>query len=150
MSAASPVSLLFVYGSLRPGSRNPHAVFLLARCRAFGPATMPGRLFRNGTHFAALHEPESDNRVLGDVMELPSDRAVEMLTSLDRYEGIGAGLLNPPSYNRAHVPVILTDGTLLTCWAWLWNLPVNGMKHVRHGDALKAINGGAPKAAASA
>ena len=137
MSAASPVSLLFVYGSLRPGSRNPHAVFLLARCRALGPAAMPGRLFRNGTHFAALHEPESESRVLGDVMELPPDRAGEMLTSLDRYEGIGAGLPDPPFYIRHCIPVMLPDGTHLTCWAWLWNLPVNGMKHVRHGDALK-------------
>ncbi len=138
MSAASPVSLLFVYGSLRPGSRNPHAAFLLTRCRTLGTAAMPGRLFRNGTHFAALHEPESECCVIGDVMELPPDRAGEMLTSLDRYEGIGAGLPHPPSYVRNCIPAVLPDGTAHNCWAWLWNLPVNGMKHVRHGDSLKA------------
>ncbi len=138
MSAASPVSLLFVYGSLRPGSRNPHAAFLPTRCRTLGTAAMPGRLFRNGTHFAALHEPESESCVIGDVMELPPDRAGEMLTSLDRYEGIGAGLPHPPSYVRNCIPAVLPDGTAHNCWAWLWNLPVNGMKHVRHGDSLKA------------
>ena len=70
-------------------------------------------------------------------MELPSDCAGEMLTSLDRYEGIGTGLPDPPSYVRNSVAVTLEDGTGLTCWAWLWNLPLTGMRHLRHGDALK-------------
>src|SRR6187455_3081464 len=121
MSAASLVSLLFVYGSLRPGSSNPHASFLLARCRLLGGAVMPGRLFRNGTHLAALHEPGSESRVLGEVMELPPDRTEQMLASLDRYEGIGTGLPDPPSYVRQSVTVTLEDGRCLICWAWLWN-----------------------------
>ena len=98
---------------------------------------MPGRLFRNGSHFCALHEPESSSQVLGVVMELPADHAADILISLDRYEGIGAGLSDPPSYVRQCVSATPSDGSPVLCWAWLWNLPVDGMKHLRHGDALK-------------
>lgn len=70
-------------------------------------------------------------------MELPAGHADNMLISLDRYEGIGAGLSTPPCYVRQCVSATLHDGTPLRCWAWLWNLPVDGMKHLRHGDALK-------------
>lgn len=98
---------------------------------------MPGRLFRNGAHFCALHEPESDSRVLGEVVELPDGHATGILNSLDHYEGIGAGLASPPSYVRQSVSTTLSDGTVVLCWAWLWTQPVDGMKHLRHGDALK-------------
>ncbi len=138
MPAAPPVSHLFVYGSLRSGGVNPHAAFLHSACRSHGPASIPGRLFRNGTHLGALHEPQSNGRVIGEVMELPAGRDDAILTSLDRYEGIGNGLSAPQCYVRQCLPATLGDGTILACWAWLWNLPVNGMKHLRHGDFLKA------------
>ena len=138
MPAAPPVPHLFVYGSLRTGGLNPHAAFLHSVCRILGSATIPGRLFSNGTHFAALHELESNGRVIGEVLELPPGRDAAILTSLDRYEGIGTGLSISQCYVRQCLAATLGDGTILSCWAWLWNLPVKGMKHLRHGDSLKA------------
>ena len=117
---------------------NPHAAFLHSVCRSLGPATIPGRLFINGTHFGALHEPETKGRVVGEVLELPAGRDDAILASLDRYEGIGNGLAAPQRYVRQCLPATLDDGTILACWAWLWNLPVHGVKHLRHGDSLKA------------
>jgi gamma-glutamylcyclotransferase (GGCT)/AIG2-like uncharacterized protein YtfP len=136
MSAALLVPLLFIYGSLRVGSANPHAPFLHRRCRHAGTGRMPGRLFRNGSLHGALYEPESASRVIGDIFELPEETAAEMLTSLDRYEGIGAGVPAPASFKRELVGVHLPDGTPLKCWAWLYTQPLKGFSHIRHGDVL--------------
>lgn len=136
MSAAVLVPLLFIYGSLRVGSVNPHAAFLHSCCRHTGKGRMPGRLFRNGSTHAALYEPEGAGVVIGDVLELPANRVPEMLTSLDRYEGIGAGLPLPPAFKRELVAVSLTDGTRIECWAWLFTQSVKGFLHIRNGDAL--------------
>ncbi len=136
MSEVSPASLLFVYGTLRLGSHNPHAVFLHSRCRRTGSARMPGRLFRIGSVYGALYEPDSESSVLGDVLELPEHSAQEILGSLDRYEGIGAGLPRPATFRRERVRAIMESGEEVKCWTWIYNLPVKGCSHVRHGDAL--------------
>jgi len=137
MSATPPVPRLFVYGSLRMGSANPHAAFLHARSRPLGSGKMPGRLYRAGPQHVAVYEQESASHVWGDVLELPPDRAEEMLTSLDRYEGIGTGLPKPATFRRDRVNVALEDGAVVECWAWLYDLPVKGCSHLRHGDSLK-------------
>jgi gamma-glutamylcyclotransferase (GGCT)/AIG2-like uncharacterized protein YtfP len=137
MSAVLLVPLLFIYGSLRVGSANPHAAFLHSCCRHFGRGRMSGRLFRNGSVHGALYEPGGTGSVIGDVLELPAGRVGEMLSSLDRYEGIGAGLPAPPAFKRELVAVSLEDHTPVECWAWLYIHPVKGLNHIRHGDALK-------------
>src|SRR5688572_6617444 len=137
MSAVMLVPLLFIYGSLRVGSTNPHAAYLHSCCRHCGIGKMPGRLFRNGSLHAAVYEPGAQHTVAGDVFELPDGRCGELICSLDRYEGIGAGLPHPPAFRREEVPVSLADGTSLQCWAWLYILSVKGFSPVRHGDALK-------------
>jgi gamma-glutamylcyclotransferase (GGCT)/AIG2-like uncharacterized protein YtfP len=137
MAAASPVPLLFVYGSLRIGSANPHAAFLHSGCRRVGSGKMPGRLFRNGSLHGAVYEEKSESHVVGDVLELPPERAEDILVSLDRYEGIGSGLPKPSPFRRGRVAVVLENGTRVDCWAWLYNLPLSGCSYIRHGDALK-------------
>jgi gamma-glutamylcyclotransferase (GGCT)/AIG2-like uncharacterized protein YtfP len=135
--SASPVITLFVYGSLRVGGGNPHASFLHSRCRHAGVGIMRGRLFRNGTQWGALYEPDGNLSVRGDVFELPPDSAESMLLSLDRYEGIGAGLPAPPGYHRRIVSVTIdASAPVVACWAWLYVSPLNGWHHVRSGDAL--------------
>jgi gamma-glutamylcyclotransferase (GGCT)/AIG2-like uncharacterized protein YtfP len=136
MSAALLVPLLFIYGSLRVGSANPHAVFLHRCCRHTGKGRMPGRLFRSGSLHGATYEPDSASSVVGDVFELPDGRAGEMISSLDRYEGIGAGIPAPPAFRRELVMVSMANGTSLQCWAWLYTQPVKGLTQVRHGDVL--------------
>ena len=132
-----PVPLLFVYGSLRLGSANPHAAFLHARCRTVGAGRMRGRLFRNGLLYGALYEQESSSSVIGDVLELPAGHSGDILVSLDRYEGIGGGMPKPAAYHRSLVKVSLANDTVVECWAWLYALPLTGCTHIRHGDALK-------------
>ena len=137
MSAVMLVPLLFIYGSLRVGSANPHAAFLHSCCRHGGLGRMSGRLFRSGSVHAAVYEPDTNHSVVGDVLELPEGRVCELLSSLDRYEGIGAGLPNPPAFKRELVWVSAVDGTALQCWAWIYILPTKGFSHIRHGDALR-------------
>ena len=98
---------------------------------------MPGRLFRNGSVHGALHEPDHSGTVVGDVLELPPDSRDEILATIDRYEGIGARLPRPAAFRRERVTVIMdADGSPAECWAWLYNLPVKGASHIRHGDIL--------------
>ena len=136
MSDRPSVLPLFVYGTLRKGSANPHAVFLHSRCRHTGTARMPGRLFRSTATYGALYEPGSNTKVLGDLLELPAAAAQEILTSLDRYEGIGPGMPRPHPFRRDVVQVEREDGEMVECWTWLYNLPTKGCSLVRHGDAL--------------
>ena len=136
MSAAPPVTRVFVYGSLRPGSTNPHATFLSFRCPSLGRAKIRGRLFRNGLQFAAVHEPNGHKEVTGDVLVLPELHAGDIIESLDRYEGIGAGMPGPPAFHRRLIPVTLAGGEMLVCWAWLFALSIAGLPEVRSGDCL--------------
>lgn len=136
MSAVTSATRVFVYGTLRHGSTNPHAAFLSFRCRRIGSAKLPGRLFRHGAHFAAVHEPESKKEVVGDILLLPHPYAGEILQSLDRYEGIGAGLAGQPVFQRHKVMAVLEDGNRVECWTWLFLLPVQGLMEIRSGDAL--------------
>ena len=134
MSADPPATPVFVYGTLRPGSANPHAAFLTARCRPLGTARLKARLYRVGAHFAAV--PDAHSRVTGEVLLLPPAGAGGILESLDRYEGIGAGLPGPPSYRREKVTVLLAGGEPLECWTWLYCRDVQGLAEVSGGDAL--------------
>jgi gamma-glutamylcyclotransferase (GGCT)/AIG2-like uncharacterized protein YtfP len=135
MSAATPVIRVFVYGTLRPGSTNPHAVFLSFRCRSLGCARVRGRLFRHGAQFAAIYEPDGSKEITGEIFLLPADHGEQVLESLDRYEGIGVGLRGEPAFQRERVMAILTDGNCMECWTWVFALPVNGLTEIRGGDA---------------
>ena len=76
-----------------------------------GPGTTPGTLFDLGTYPGAVFGPTGT--VHGTVFELPLDDAV--LAAFDAYEGV------PDLYVRLIVPVALTVGRELPCWAYQYN-----------------------------
>ena len=86
--------------------------------------------------YAAIHEPDGTKEVTGDVLVLPDPHAGEILESLDRYEGIGTGMPGPAAFKRQLIPVLLSGGEILECWAWLFALSVIGLPEVRSGDCL--------------
>ena len=71
MTSKSTPDHLFVYGTLRLGSSNPHAAFLHEFCTHAGQGTITGRLYRIGYYPGLLLDP-GGVQVVGDVFALPA------------------------------------------------------------------------------
>ena len=127
---------VFLYGTLRTGSGNPHAPILHSRCTPVDQGLMPGRLFRVNQHYGAICDPASPETVVGDIVQFPAELAQVILDGLDRYEGIAPGQPGEPAFRREKVDVLRPDGTRLSCWTWLYALSTSGCSQIRHGDAL--------------
>lgn len=131
-----PSCFVFLYGTLRTGSGNPHAPILHSRCTHIDQGLMPGRLFRVNQQYAAIYDPAAEETVVGDIVQLPCDMAELILNGLDRYEGIAPGQPGEPAFRREKVDILRPDGTRLSCWTWLYALSTSGCSQIRHGDAL--------------
>jgi len=92
---------LFVYGTLRRGSRNQFAEMLAQRGRYAGEDRVHGRLYDFGRYPGARPE---DGSITGEVFQLLDPAAT--LAALDEYEG--------PEFERAQTRT--TSG--LHCWIY--------------------------------
>ncbi|MGF7216576.1 gamma-glutamylcyclotransferase (GGCT)/AIG2-like uncharacterized protein YtfP [Spirosoma lacussanchae] len=121
---------LFVYGTLRPGFNNPFAQLLRASAQYIGDGTLPGRLFDLGQYPGVVHDPSGPALVRGSVYDFGKNKTI--LDQLDHYEGVS----NPPDpadeYRRGVVTVVC-NGTLLDCWVYLYNWPVDKARLVASG-----------------
>lgn len=121
---------LFVYGTLRRGSRHPWAAKLAAKASFLGEARYAGRLFRI-THYPGV-VPSSlpDEWVFGDVFEL---RDPDILTALDTYEGCGPDDAEPTQYVRRTQTMTLADGTAVEAWVYVYNWPLDNRERIKSG-----------------
>jgi gamma-glutamylcyclotransferase (GGCT)/AIG2-like uncharacterized protein YtfP len=112
-----PITLLFVYGSLKRG-RTPQAAWLAERCRWLGPASIPGRLIDLGQYPALLPAALPSEVVHGELWELPANQ--DLLDELDRYEGCHRG--DPPPHEYCRVAAVACDEqhSPRSCWAYLY------------------------------
>ncbi len=120
---------LFVYGTLASHSRHPVAARLRRRGRCLGPARMPGRLYRAGWYPLAVHDPDAETRVRGELWEIPDDP--RLLAELDRYEGCGPGQKGG-EFERRRVQVETRQGPA-TAWAWVARREPRGLPRIRSG-----------------
>jgi gamma-glutamylcyclotransferase (GGCT)/AIG2-like uncharacterized protein YtfP len=114
--AARAPALLFVYGTLRPGSDVPLARRLAAEARHLGAARASGRLYDLGA-YPGMTDGAPGERVTGDVFELADPARV--LRVLDDYEGCGASDPPPHTFARVERRVVLADGRELAAWLYL-------------------------------
>jgi gamma-glutamylcyclotransferase (GGCT)/AIG2-like uncharacterized protein YtfP len=118
-----PSDKLFVYGTLRPGSRNHYAERLAKKAHHIGPAIMSGRLYRVAS-YPGMVPPQSENDwVKGDLFEGVTP---ELLAQLDEYEGVG--------YSREIADAVLEDGTALAAYYYRYALPIGQLEWIRSGD----------------
>jgi gamma-glutamylcyclotransferase (GGCT)/AIG2-like uncharacterized protein YtfP len=121
--AAVTVDRLFVYGTLRLGSKNEYAEQLAKTARHIGVATIAGRLYRV-QHYPALAPPQFDeDLVRGDVFEGVTP---ELLQRLDDYESA--------EYSRQLGTVTMQDGRALSAYFYLYVLPTDHLEWIRSGD----------------
>ena len=134
MTSKSTPDHLFVYGTLRLGSSNPHAAFLHECCTHAGQGTITGRLYRIG-YYPGIVLDAGGVQVLGDVFALPSDeQRAGLLQQLDHYEGVDRSEADA-EYLRKPV-MVNTAGGPVHCWVYLYNHPVTGKSEIPSGDFL--------------
>ncbi len=103
---------LFVYGTLRPRSKNEYAQRLAENARHIGVATMSGRLYWLGNYLVLAPSQSKEERVTGDLFE---GVTAELFERLDEYEG--------PDYSRQLGEVTMEDGRILTAYCYRYALP---------------------------
>ena len=100
---------LFVYGTLRRGSRNRLARLLESRARFVGNARMQGRLYNCGLYPGVTPSDAGSDLVRGEVFRLTEPAA--LLAKLDAYEG--------PLFGRVPHAVYLSSGMRIA-WVYLY------------------------------
>jgi gamma-glutamylcyclotransferase (GGCT)/AIG2-like uncharacterized protein YtfP len=100
---------LFVYGTLRRGSKIKIARLLHANSEFLDTGRMQGRLARSHPHRGVIQSREPGEWISGEVFQLHDPG--ELFPILDEYEG--------PDYKRTSVTVQLDSGRRLRAWMYL-------------------------------
>ena len=117
---------IFVYGTLRRGSKNESARLLQDQTRFIGDARMPGRLWGLGRYPGAVAAVQKDEWIRGEVYMF--DTSSSLMQTLDDYEG--------SDFERALASVQLDDGQKKECWVYLYVGRTAG-RLIESGDWLK-------------
>jgi gamma-glutamylcyclotransferase (GGCT)/AIG2-like uncharacterized protein YtfP len=121
--------LLFVYGTLL-NEKNEYSAFLKKNCLYVSEAKFMGKLYDLGDYPGALAMNNAVFFVYGSVFEMKDPEKV--LKTLDEYEGFGDEYEQPNLFIR-ELTTVETPDQLLTCWVYLYNLPVAGVKQIPSG-----------------
>lgn len=122
---------IFVYGTLRRGSRHPMARRLSAKARHVGEGRAPGTLYDMGWYPAAMFDAGSSTQIVGDVFSLP--QGGRLLAEMDAYEEGG------PAYERIPLDVSLIGGGQLLVWTYAVLAPPSS-RVIPGGDFLAHWN----------
>ncbi len=112
------MTLLFVYGTLRPAVDHPRIRHLVGRLKPVGSGRIPGRLVYLGQYPGAIFDAAAEGSVLGDVVELTDD---SVLADIDAYEGFDPARPDAGEYFRCKRPVEVDGVGTVECW--LYELP---------------------------
>jgi gamma-glutamylcyclotransferase (GGCT)/AIG2-like uncharacterized protein YtfP len=104
------MDLLFVYGTLRRGSRNKFARLLQSQAEFAGNARIPGRLLDLGRFPGAIATDQTGETVFGEIYRLEDPE--KLLATLDEYEG--------PEFERVMVKAQLNSGRKRKAWVYLY------------------------------
>ena len=125
---------LFVYGTLRDDPAHEMFHVLAANAELIGEATVAGRLYDLGEYPGLVLIPDGPDRVKGELYRLNEATAVNALSVLDDYEGMGPADPLPHEYRRALVTAYLADGRSMPAWAYLLNCPSDTLPCIDSGN----------------
>jgi gamma-glutamylcyclotransferase (GGCT)/AIG2-like uncharacterized protein YtfP len=125
----SPTCHLFVYGTLLD-DKNEFGNYLKNNCTFYQNGRFNGRLYDIGDYPGAVYQPEFDGFVNGSIFVINS--AEKTLKILDDYEGFGEEQPQPNEFIRELIEV-KTDGAPISCWVYLYSLPVDGKRQIISG-----------------
>lgn len=121
--------LLFVYGSLRPGSGHAMSEWLQGQARHLGPAWLPDAELHRVSWYPGM--VAGTGEVRGDLFLLADPTAA--LPALDAFEAIQGR--DDDEYERRLCTVRCEHGEVVTAWAYWYRRPVQA--RVASGDWLR-------------
>lgn len=122
--------LLFVYGTLRRGSRAAPAALLRAEARWLGVAEAGGRLYDIGGYPGLV--AAEDARVEGDLFAMTQPAA--LLPMLDAYEECSAAFAEPHEYRRERIAVHF-EGRDVMAWTYVYARAAERLVAITSWDA---------------
>lgn len=126
MTYSPPFTYLFVYGTLRRGSRNKFPSLLSESTRFIGRAKVRGRLYSIADYPGAVLSESDDAWVTGEVYELRP--AAATLRILDEYEG--------SSFKRVRAPSVLDSGACIEVEIYVYRGDLGGKCRIASGDYM--------------
>ncbi|MDB5109561.1 MAG: hypothetical protein JWR67_675 [Mucilaginibacter sp.] len=123
---------LFVYGTLLE-SGNEFALYLQNNSTVYAKGKFKGRLYDIDKYPGAVDDPDYEYDVYGSICLLKNPSAA--LKHIDQYEGFGIGQPQPYLFIRKLIKAV-TDQGLITCWVYIYNLPITGLHQISSGDYL--------------
>jgi gamma-glutamylcyclotransferase (GGCT)/AIG2-like uncharacterized protein YtfP len=128
-----PDMYLFVYGTLLQND-NQFAMYLNRHCNFITPGRIKGLLYDIG-EYPGLVINTNAQYVSGSIYQVNN---AEVLTEIDRYEGVGADEEQPNLYLRVSHPIETADGPI-NAWVYVYNLPVAGLPQIYSGDYIEYL-----------
>jgi gamma-glutamylcyclotransferase (GGCT)/AIG2-like uncharacterized protein YtfP len=128
--------LLFVYGTLRRGSRSLMAERLAGEATFVGEGTVSGRLFDTGAYPACIPTADPSERVHGEVFALRAETRDDLLAVLDQYEGYAADARYSSLFVRERTVVRFADGSEEVAWIYHYNEGLDDAIPITTGDWL--------------
>ena len=128
MNVAS--DFLFAYGTLMRRFDNPFASKLRDASVYRGKGFFSGLLYRISWYPGAVYTAGIDERVYGEIYQLIDP--ITVLGELDEYEDVTENE-SESLYLRKTVMVTLEDGSILPCWTYLYNQPIEGLELIEKG-----------------
>lgn len=124
---------LFVYGTLL-NADNEFAIYLKNNCSFYANGKFRGKLYDIGEYPGAVADNQYAGYVYGSILTM--NNAVSTLKHLDYYEGFGPEQEQPNLFVREIINVESEKG-IISCWCYLYNLPVNGLPVIVSGDYMR-------------
>ena len=124
---------LFVYGSLMGGIQSPIATYLKSNSIFLGEGFVNGLLLDLGHYPGLVYNENLKTEVVGHLFQLKQPK--EMMPNLDHYECVGPKFEMPNQYRRELIEVKLNQEKV-ECWAYLYNLPIEGIPIIKSGNYL--------------
>ena len=121
---------LFVYGTLL-NADNEFAIYLKNNCSFYANGKFKGRLYDIGEYPGAIADDLYTGYIYGSIFMMKD--AVSALKYLDDYEGFGPEQEQPNLFVR-ELMEIDSDNGIISCWCYLYNLPVDGLKLIVSGN----------------
>ncbi len=120
--------IVFVYGTLRRGGSNH---FRMETAEFIAKGSIAGRMYRIDW-YPGLVLDEAGDDIVGEAYSVD----LELLGSLDSFEGISAGDTEACDYQRVPTTVTCADGETIIAWVWEWLGAVEESQRLPSGDWL--------------
>jgi gamma-glutamylcyclotransferase (GGCT)/AIG2-like uncharacterized protein YtfP len=126
---------IFIYGTLRPGLAPGEIARAVQKLQLVGEGSIGGILYDLGDYPGAVVDAAAQTRIFGTVFELPEDESV--LPEMDRYEGVNSENEIESLFVRVKHTMKLSDGRMIECWVYAYNLEPVGARVIADGRYKK-------------